>query len=447
MNLLLLGVNHRTAAIDDREALAFTPAQALDLLAGLAPNGVISEIALLSTCNRTEFYAAANDLALADRRVRDAVEGVRGHDLLGPGPHRYVQSGVDVAAHLFRVASGLDSMVLGDVQILGQVKDAYRLARQAGTAGPLLDRLFETALHAGKRARAETSIGTGTVSVSSAAVGMAAHGSVARAHGHTNCPRHEGFATGLRGRRLVIVGAGETARLAALHARDHAPASILIVNRTGARGAALAAEVRGIHWPLDRLPEALQLADVVFSATHAPGALIGADVVRTAMHARAGRPLLIFDLAVPRDVDPAAAHVPGVLLHAIDDVRSVVDGHLADRSAQVPRVEQIVSEEAGRFATWARGLRATSTVVALRDHFERVRLEELQRLMPHASEEERSRADRLTRALINRLLHTPTVTLKDADLDSDDGRWRLRAARDLFALGAPARTRTRGRDA
>ena len=447
MTLLLLGVNHRTAGLDDREALAFGPDDALDLLAGIGGDGAIREAAVLSTCNRTEFYVVASEVTAADRQLQAAVRRVRPSDPLAPGPHRYVRTGAAVAAHLFRVGCSIDSMVLGDVQILGQVKDAYQLARRAGTSGPLLDRLFETALHAGKRARAETTIGVGTVSVSSAAVELAAHGDVAREHGHEACPRHTHFAGGLSGRQLAIVGAGEAARLAALHARQHRPASIVIINRSEARGAALAAEVGGQGRLLDALPEVLRTADVVFSATRATVPVITAEMLRRAMHDRGGRPLVVFDMAVPRDVEHGAGEVPGVVLHAIDGIRSVVDTHLAERNAQVPDVERIVAEESERFDAWLRGLTATPTVVALRDHFERIRMEELERLLPHASDEERARADRLTRALINRLLHTPTVCLKDADPASDDGRGRLQATRDLFALGLPAAEQSRSHDA
>ena len=208
MTLFLLGVNHRTAALEDREALALSPAEVLDILERLARRGVLREALVLSTCNRTEIYAVAAEITAAEHEVRHAVQQLRGRDLLEPGPHRYLRSGPAVATHLLRVACGLDSMVLGDVQILGQVKDAYALARQAGTAGVLLERLLETALHAGKRARAETAIGAGHVSMSSSAVAAAAN------------------TVGLRGRRVLVVGAGETARLAArsnarrpLHAR------------------------------------------------------------------------------------------------------------------------------------------------------------------------------------------------------------------------------------
>ena len=178
----------------------------------------------------------------------------------------------------------------------------------------------------------------------------------------------------------------------------------------------------------------------MFSATRASVPVLTADMLRGVMAARGGRPLVVFDMAVPRDVEPAAGEIPGVHLHAIDVIQSVVDAHMTERHAQVPDVERIVADETERFETWHRGLSATPTVVALRDHFERIRLEELDRLLANASEDERSRADRLTRALVNRLLHTPTVRLKDADPTSDDGRIRLQATRDLFALGVTAGT-------
>jgi glutamyl-tRNA reductase len=417
MTLFLLGVNHRTAALEDREALALSPAEVLDILERLARRGVLREALVLSTCNRTEIYAVAAEITAAEHEVRHAVQQLRGRDLLEPGPHRYLRSGPAVATHLLRVACGLDSMVLGDVQILGQVKDAYALARQAGTAGVLLERLLETALHAGKRARAETAIGAGHVSMSSSAVAAAAN------------------TVGLRGRRVLVVGAGETARLAARHAADHAPAVITVANRTIERAEALAREVRGQAMRLDRLTEALSTAEVVFSATSAPGTIIAASVVREAMAARPDRQLLVLDLALPRDVDAAAADVAGVTLRTLDTIRAAVDQTLSTRSAEVPQVETIVAEEGDRFSGWTRSLAATPTLVALREHFERIRNEELDRVLRHASDEERQRAERLTRVLVNRLLHVPMLRLKETDPASTDGQLRLQAARDLFALG------------
>jgi glutamyl-tRNA reductase len=418
MTLFLLGMNHRTATLEDREALALPPADALDILSRIARRGVLGEALILSTCNRTEFYAAAPEITAAEHEVRDVVEQSRRGDRLAPGPHRYLLSGPAVCTHLVRVACGLDSMVLGDVQILGQVKEAYALARRAGTAGVLLDRLLETALHAGKRARSETAIGAGHVSMSSSAVAAAVE------------------TVGLRGRRVLVVGAGETARLAARHAADHEPAAVVVANRTIERGEALAREVGGVTVPLDRLAGAIAGADVVFSATSAPGTVIAADAIRAAIATRPARPLLVLDLAIPRDVEPAAAAIPGVTLRTLDTIRASVDQSLSTRSAEVPRVEAIVADEAERFVHWARGLAATPTLVALREHFERIRLEEVQRLWRHASDDERQRAERLTRVLVNRLLHVPMLRLKEADAASADGQMRLQAARDLFALGA-----------
>jgi glutamyl-tRNA reductase len=416
MHLLLVGVNHRTAGLDDREALALREDETRALLGDLTGRGLLSEALVLSTCNRIEFYAVAEDVAAADEHIRNAVRAARDRDLLGPGPHRYVLTGETAVEHLFRVACGLDSMVLGDVQILGQVKEAYALARHAGSAGVVLDRLFETALRAGKRARRETAIGAGTVSVASAAVDLA------ELHGP------------LRGRRVVIIGAGETARLAARHVAERGPAALVIANRDVKRAAGLAASVGGQAVGLDALREAISAADVVVSATRAPMPLVGAAMVQQAMESRPGRSLLMIDLAVPRDIDPEARHIPNVILHAVDSIQAVVGQGLGQRAAQVPSVERIVRDECARFDAWRRSLEATPVVVALRDHFERVRLEELERLK-HAPAEERDRADRLTRALINRLLHVPTLRLK-ADAASDEGHRRLTAAQELFALTA-----------
>lgn len=419
MNLLLVGVNHRTAALDDREALALREDEIRTLLTGLTGPGLLNEALVLSTCNRIEFYAAADEGVDADRHIRHAVLEVRGRDLLAPGPQRYVHRGDAVARHLFRVACGLDSMVLGDVQILGQVKEAYGLARQAGSAGLILDRLFETALRAGKRARRETTIGAGKVSIASAAVEFA-----------------EIHAGPLDERRVLIIGAGDTARLAVRHVAERRPRELVIANRDAARAAGLAATLGAESAPLTALPELLRRVDVVISATRAPGPIVPAAIVRTAMEQRPGDRLFVIDLAVPRDVEPDAASVPGVALHAIDSIQSVVGLGLEQRSSQVPPVERIVDDECARFEVWCQGLEATPVVVALRDHFERIRLEELQRLR-HAPEAERERADRLTRALINRLLHVPTLRLK-SDATSAEGHQRLLAAQELFALSGPA---------
>jgi glutamyl-tRNA reductase len=420
MNLLLIGVNHRTAALEDREALALRDDEARALLTRLVAPGLLQEALVLSTCNRIEFYAVADSPADAETHIRKAVLALRDRDLLANEDQRYRLTGNDVARHLFRVACGLDSMVLGDVQILGQVKEAYTLARESGSAGVVLDRLFETALRAGKRARRETAIGTGTVSMASAAVESA-----------------EVELGSLRDRDVLIVGAGETARLAARHAAQRRPRRLVVANRHLDRAAQLAASVGGVATSLEDVPTLLSSIDVVFSATRAPAPLLFAQTVRRAMEVRPERRLLMIDLAVPRDIDPEAALIPGVTLRAVDSIQVVVGHGLEQRAAQVPTVERIVDDECGRFDLWWQGLGATPVVVALREHFERIRLEELQRLRT-ASDVERERADRLTRSLINRLLHVPTLRLK-TDAASDAGHRRLAAVEELFALSQGAR--------
>ncbi len=417
MHLLVVGMNHRTASLAEREALALVPETARSVLFDAVQRDPIREALVISTCNRTEFYLAADDPDRATSALRASVERVKGVDLLLPGPSIYRFDGSTAIRHAFRVACGLDSMVLGEVQILSQLKDAYMLAREAGAAGALLDRLFESAFRAGKRARAETSIGAGVVSIASAACELARQG-----------------LQSLDALRVVVVGAGETSRLAAKHLAQHCPGGVTIVNRTLSRAQALASELGIAVEPFERLAAAIADADFVVTATTAPTAVIRVADVRDAMAARADRPLLIIDLAVPRDVDPEVAHLTGVTLHSIDAIQNVVDRTLATRAGEVPRVEAIVDEEAAKYEVWRRGFDASPIVRDLRDHFERLRSEEVDRQLGNVSAEERARAERLTKALVNRLLHLPTVRLKDADPASDEGGWRLRAARELFAL-------------
>ena len=417
MHLLVVGMNHRTASLAEREALALAPDAAHGVLAEALRRDPIREALVISTCNRTEFYVATEDTDGAAAALRDTVNRVKGADLLPPGPSIYRLDDAAAIRHAFRVACGLDSMVLGEAQILGQLKDAYTAAREAGAAGPMLDRLFESAFRAGKRARAETSIGAGVVSIASAACELARQG-----------------LRSLDALRVVVVGAGETSRLAAKHLAHHCPGSVTIVNRTLARAEALALELGIAAQPLERLTQTLAAADLVVTATAAPTAILGVGHVRDAMATRSDRPLLIIDLAVPRDVEPEVASVDGVTLHPIDAIQTVVDRTLATRASEVPRVETIVDEEAAKYEAWRRGFEASPIVRDLRDHFERMRSEEIERQLANVSAEERARAERLTKALVNRLLHLPTVRLKDADPASDEGVWRLRAARELFAL-------------
>lgn len=415
--ILVLGVNHRTAPLSLREKLAFDDIAAVAALERLRADGRLVESLILSTCNRTELYAVADAVELAAVCLRDVVCESPRVDALAGG-YRYVLQDRAAERHILRVAAGLESQILGETQILGQVKQARALARQAGTAGPWLDRLFDTALRAGKRARAETAIGHGTASVAAAALDMV-----------------ESSVGGLAGKSFLVVGAGDAGRLAARHIAERRPARLLVANRSLERARVLALEVGGEPLALEALGSAILRADVVISATRAPGFVIEAGAVAAARAGGPERPLVFVDLAVPRDVDPAVAAMPGVHLLALDGIRAQVKADLERRLAEVPRVEAIVEEELAGFAAWRSALGATPVVRELRDHFERVRAQELRRSLRHFPPDEQPRVERLTRALVNKLLHAPTTRLRALDCGSSSGLERLNAVRELFGLG------------
>ncbi|MGE3372100.1 MAG: glutamyl-tRNA reductase [Vicinamibacteria bacterium] len=414
MELMLLGVNHRTADVAAREGLAFDAERAV---ATLAQRGdALPEAFILSTCNRVEIYAFSPSPEAGAARLRAMLGEAKGAEP-SPAARRLDARGEAAARHLLRVSAGLDSMVLGEMQILGQVKDAWDRAREAGSLGLHLDRLLATAVHAGKRARAETAIGEGAVSIASAAVALAT-----RVFGD------------LEQRRVLVIGAGQIGSLAARHFAERQPRQLLIASRTVLRAEALAREAGGRALGLESLCAALAEVDVAVSATSAPGLVVTAEAVRRAMKGRGNRPLVLVDLAVPRDVDTEVAQLENVFLHSIDALNAFVDRSLARRQAEVPRVEAIVEQECGRLFEWLRARDATPVLRELREHFERVRTAELEKSLRHFPESERQRVERLTRALVNKLLHRPTMRLKDCANTPDRGRNRIEAARDLFAL-------------
>ncbi len=421
MELLLLGVNHRTAPVDLRERLSFTPEETHHALGALGASPAVKEAMILSTCNRTEVYALAPDPEAGEQEIRSRLMAAKGADLLAPGDHRYLLRRREAVRQLLRVTSGIDSMVLGEMQILGQVKAAYAMALESGTAGLLLERLLAAAIHAGKRSRAETEIGAGSVSVASAAVSLAI-----KVFGQ------------LDGRRVLVVGAGETGSLAARHFSEQHPAALLIANRSLERAQKVAQELSAQVLPLAGLSEALPQADVVLCATRSAEPIISDAMVQAVMAERPRRPLLLVDLAIPRDIEEAAGRRDNVFLYPIDALRTIVDGNLARRQGEVPRVEAIVEEEVDRFFAWLNGLGAAPVVRALREQYERVRREEVSKSLRHFSAPEQERVERLTKALINKLLHRPTTLIKEIDLGTEQGLDRLDAVRELFGLSGVA---------
>ena len=406
MHLLLVGISHKTAPIDLRERVDFQARGvelALRTLAARKPGGHAGELAVLSTCNRAELYMACDDPATAKSELVSFVSTFHDVDPAAITPHVYDVIDLDAARHLFRVAAGLDSLVVGEPQILGQVKEAHSAARQAETAGPLLNRLFHACFAVGKRVRTETNLGSGAVSVSYAAVNLA----------------KKIFGT-LDGRNVVVLGAGEMGKLTAQHMKSQGVRQVTIVSRTMAHAAQTADAIGGAiaaRW--EDMDAALSASDIVITATGAATPILTKAHIESVMRPRRGRPLFIIDIAVPRDVEPAAGEIEQVFLYNIDDLQASVRENLARRASEVARAEAIVDEELEKFATWLRSRGVIPTVVALRQAFESIRRAEVDRLEFKLSglptdvrDEARARLDEITHLLVEKLLLTPTEQLK-----------------------------------
>jgi glutamyl-tRNA reductase len=398
MHLLLVGVSHRTAPVDLRERIDFSTRGVDAAVASLAGRPTNSEAAVLSTCNRAEIYLAAPDPDTAREDVIAFLCEFHGVEASEVAPHLYEKQDGEAARHLFRVAAGLDSLVVGEPQILGQVKDAYSVASAQQSVGPLLNKLFHSSFLAGKRVRSETSLGEGAVSVSYAAVSLA----------------RKIFGT-LTQRTVVVVGAGEMGKLTALHLKAQGIRRMLIASRTMSHAMALAEAIEATAVPWEQLSAALGEADIVITATGANLPILVRADVTAIMKPRRNRPLFIIDIAVPRDVDPAAGELDQVFLYNIDDLQAIVQENLTRRAAEMTRADRIVGEEVDRFAAWLRSRGAIPTVVALRQRFETIRRAELERLQHKLAglpPEAQKRVDEVTRLIVEKLLLTPTEQLK-----------------------------------
>jgi glutamyl-tRNA reductase len=415
VGLTVVGVSHRTAPIDVRERLAFAADEIAPALAALCGDGGRTEAVLLSTCNRTELYAASPEgsavasdvLALLSARL-----GAPAADVA------YVHHDKDAVAHLFRVAAGMDSMILGEAQIHGQVRRAWELGR--GTSGTVLNRLFQTALLVGSRVRTETALGRGAASVSSAAVLLAKQ-----------------IFGSLAGRRAMVLGAGEMAELALECLIAEGVQAALVANRSFERAEELARKhgAAAVHY--DACWDGLASVDLLLCSTSAPHAVVTPACVRPRLGARGGRPLCILDIALPRDVEPAVGALEHVYLYDLDDLRAVAEANLERRRQELPTAEQVVADETQRFWAWVAGLAAVPVLTEMRGRLDDVRERELAqalRRLPELTPAERATIEHFSRTLMNKFLHEPTVRLRAAAANGR-GLGVVDAARYLFALG------------
>jgi glutamyl-tRNA reductase len=406
VKLTLVGVSHHSAPVEVRERVALDGAAAAALAHELGPESVV-----LSTCNRTELYLVREDggeeVALA------TLERLAGS---GAGELRSAlyRLGDDAAAlHLFRVAGGLDSLVPGEGEILGQVRSAY----EAGATGPFLDRLFRQALTVGRRVRSETAIAENPASVPSAAAALA----------------QQVFGE-LAGRRVLLLGAGKISEAAARNLVTRGAEIAGVANRTLEHGDSLAQKLHTRALGLDAVAGELERVDVVVSSTSAPGLVLERDAVASALRARKGRPLLLVDLAVPRDLDPAINGLDGCFLYDVDDLEAVVAETLAGRRGEAERAERLVAEEAERFREWQSSLGVVPTIASLRAHVEAIRDRELARAGSRLSETERREVESVTSQILAKLLHLPTIRMKEAAAAAD-GVIYADVVRHLFGLG------------
>jgi glutamyl-tRNA reductase len=416
--LLAIGVSHKTAPLEVRERLALTEARAADFLRDLHGVPEIQEVVTISTCNRTELYLVVNDPLEAETTVLGMLArqaSIRPTALSGA---IYSHRNCDAARHLYRVSAGLESMIVGEDQIQGQVKRAYEAALAKETAGPLTNHLFRAALATGKRVRTETALGEGHLSLPSVSAMLARD-----ALGDLN------------GRLAVVIGTGESSELAGRALGDAGASLVFVANRRRGRAVSLAERFGATSISFDELPEALVRADVVVSATSSPHMLIEAQELAEVMRAREGRPMLMIDLAVPRDIDAACGDLDGVSLYDVDDLDAVAARTRRVRQGEARKAEGIVEEEIQSFATWLGSLEVLPTLAALRTHATQIAEQVVSENEGHwesASERDLERVEAIARAIINRLLHHPTARIKE--LRDDRVHARMALVRDLFGL-------------
>jgi glutamyl-tRNA reductase len=433
MQLCLIGINHRTALVDVREKLWFSDEELRTVL-GVLRSRFFSECFIISTCNRTELYgitgshAADADpsaawggrgrAALADEVITYLLEFKSALDTDARAA-LYVMSGCRAASHLFKVAAGIDSMIVGDIQILNQIKTHYNLALDEHATGTFCAKLIQTAYHVGKRTRTETSICEGAVSVSYAAVELS-----------------NKIFSNLAEKRALLIGAGETGEITAKNLVARGIGSLTIANRTRSKADELAASIGGTAIDFEELHAKLKDVDIVISSVTTPSYVITAEQVRRTMKERSNDPLLIVDIGVPRNIDPEVNKLDNVFVHTMDSLSRIVDQNMSRRKTEIPAVNAIIFEELSALHHWHESLQVNPTISDLREMFESVRAEEVRKNINRFSQEDRELVEIVTKRIVNKLLHLPTTNLKNGTgtESMEDRHKRIHAIRSLFGL-------------
>jgi glutamyl-tRNA reductase len=420
--IVAIGLNHKTAPVEVRERLAFSSEDTPKVLEAMRLNTCVDEIALFSTCNRVEFLLATKDAPKAVEAVKDFMAEFKNTPRQTFEQALYVHHGDEAVRHIFRVAASLDSMVVGEPQILGQIKESYLRACDYRTCGVVLNRLMHRSFSVAKRVRTETGIGDHAVSISYAAVELGR-----KIFGE------------LEGKAVLLLGAGEMAELAVEHLANNRAQPIFVANRTFERGLELAERFRGTAIRFEEVRDYLKQVDIVISSTGAPGYILVRDDFKGLMRARRNRPLFFIDIAVPRDIDPEINRINNVYVYDIDDLKSAIQENIEERKQEALRGERIVDAAVIQFRRWFQSLDVVPTIVDLRNKMEEIRQKELKKTfsaLSSASEKDRAAIDRLTAALVKKILHDPTVFLKESG-HQDEKSVHIDITRRLFSLDDP----------
>ena len=420
MALFVAGLSHRNAPVELREQLAVDEDKLRELLRDVAATGVVREALILSTCNRVEVYAIADVPGEARTATFRQLCRHRGVEPASVETVLYTHADGEAVRHAFRVASSLDSMMIGEPQILGQVKDAFALAQSCETVGPALHTLFTQAFTVAKKVRTETEIARHAVSVSFAAVELA-----------------KKIFAGLDGKAVLLVGAGKMSELAARHLIEQGAFPLYVANRTWARAQELARALAGTAVPFDELATALATVDIVITSTGAPEPVIRREFVQPLVHSRRGRPLFFIDIAVPRDVEDSVNTLDGVYCSDIDDLKQVVDANIRERLREAHRAEALVEREVAKFLARLGDVEVIPTIVSLRERLEIIRSGEVKRTLarlPGATPETREAIEALSAAIVNKILHAPITKLRESSRAGSPRSW-LELVHELFGLG------------
>ena len=418
MNLLGISINHRTASVELREALHLSEDEIRSFIE-LTKDKSLAEGIVISTCNRTEIYAIPKNENINSKDLENLIKSFKSNSEVKEDNFQHFISRESIE-HLFRVACGIDSLLIGDNQIFKQVKDSFQIAEEMNFAGILIRRVMDAATRVGKRAINETAISEGAVTVSYAAVQLV-----------------EKIFSNLQKKSALIIGTGETGEIAAKHLRDRGIGRLALTNRSFDKAEKLAAELNTAVFPFANFKEHLYKFDIVISATSAEGLILTKKDIEDAMKKRNYASMVLMDIAIPRDIDPESKKIDYVFYHDIDSLNIIVEQNLAKRKEEIPRVEKIIHEELDAFFEWYNSLEAAPTIKTLRDYFESVRLDEVGKNINKFSEDDREKLEIITKRIINKILHHPTIELRkmsESDLRAEDTAAKIAIIRDLFGL-------------